>query len=462
MVRPSSLCAVAVARMRPYGPGIPWPLAHEVGGKLFALAPKQEQSIKFARESLINPVRWTSGVLNVPSTCLDLVHFPTVLLPFSLVRLNSSVPQDTLKNLASAYEKGDIGSVQFASFLDVKSTGILSAALSNLLSGHAAEKPILAEVWSLNVFGQTVTTSSQDVSRKLPESLGTLVVTFPTTHTGGGLALRYDNQEATIDVAHALQAQPGTDKIAYTCFLSDVECNTLTVTDGYQVSLTYNLFYAKPHSDIDNIPSASRDVIEKVKTYLQGLLDDPTFLPRGGLFGFGLQYTYPDEHPDGLDSKRTECFNHLKNQLKGSDSVIQVACSELGIPASLKVLVEEQDCYGDYQPPAAVLLSSPPRDCYDGEMNTLTSWLQGEQNGEYVHDITQPWEDDHFTGEKSKEIAWVTPRNKHSQFKGIYMSRRLPEPYYSELCLIARFGPIGDRLNPGGYEGVELFYYEVK
>ena len=71
---------------------------------------------------------------------------------------------------------------------------------------------------------------------------GSLVLVFPTPHTGGALVVSHNDYSSIIDFAGILKDQP-TDAIAFTAFYSDVEHEVTEVLSGHRVSLTYNLYY---------------------------------------------------------------------------------------------------------------------------------------------------------------------------------------------------------------------------
>ncbi|XP_055334294.1 dentin sialophosphoprotein-like [Paramacrobiotus metropolitanus] len=175
---------------------------------------------------------------------------------------------------------------------------------------------------------------------------GSLVIVFPTKHTGGELILRHGGKEWTFDSAKELAAvtEPA---IGYVAFFSDVEHEVAVVQSGYRVTWTYNLYFGEspvspPEAMITNVV-ANRE--HTFKAGLEQLLADPTFLPKGGLVGFGLQHKYPVNAETDLRTVM-EC-------LKGSDALVSKVCQELSLPIKPKMLTEAYGYSGDERPEMA-------------------------------------------------------------------------------------------------------------
>ena len=73
----------------------------------------------------------------------------------------------------------------------------------------------------------------------------------------------------------------------WAAFFSDIEHEVLPVSEGYRVTLTYNLSY---HSKA----SESTFDVKKYSFYkfLQAILSNPVFVHDGGVLGFNSHYSY--------------------------------------------------------------------------------------------------------------------------------------------------------------------------
>ena len=80
---------------------------------------------------------------------------------------------------------------------------------------------------------------------KLDRMVATLVIVLPSTHTGGELIVRHEDQERVIDFAAASRFQT-----QYAAFYADCEHEVKPLGDGYRLCLVYNLTLAKSKKSI--------------------------------------------------------------------------------------------------------------------------------------------------------------------------------------------------------------------
>ena len=97
------------------------------------------------------------------------------------------------------------------------------------------------------------------------------------------------------------------------------------MTDGYRLTLTYNLYYGDKLQDVT--PTAN---ITNSPFYheLHAAVNNPHFLRDGGVLGFCCQHDYMFE-----DLNHTE---ELPRLLKGADSIVYMAGMSLGLPVIVK------------------------------------------------------------------------------------------------------------------------------
>ncbi|KAI0806597.1 hypothetical protein C8Q74DRAFT_1165175, partial [Fomes fomentarius] len=239
-----------------------------------------------------------------------------------------------------AYRKAmKLDRAHFAVDLDVVQLGLLEAVRTGLFSGKYESKNMYADLYKLNVYGKDSFFKGHKDTPRGSTMFGSLVIVFPTPHEGGSLVLRYDDHEWTFDAAHVLSS--GTEditRIAYVAFFSDVEHEVKPVLSGHRVTLTYNLHFndqaghAQPLSGINVIQPRSANK-PQVKGALRTLLNDATFLPAGGILGFGLRHLYP--LPTSFDPYEDHTLEQLKDRLKGADAALFRACMESCLAPSL-------------------------------------------------------------------------------------------------------------------------------
>ncbi|KAJ7106330.1 hypothetical protein C8R44DRAFT_327710, partial [Mycena epipterygia] len=226
------------------------------------------------------------------------------------IHLGANATEDDLADLATAcrveqmdeahgkvgeMDRNNADSGKFSPFLDVAASGLLESIAPYILDGKNAEgnQALKAEICKLNVYGpgSLVTTHKETSRREI--TIGSLVVIFPTTHTGGVLSLEHGDTTWTFDAAAAHLSTGTTPTVVYVAFHNDVKHTVGPVHTGHCVTLTYNLFLpawyagARPANHLMPIPEFT------FETTLQTLLADPVFLPAGGFLAYGLAHAYP-------------------------------------------------------------------------------------------------------------------------------------------------------------------------
>jgi hypothetical protein len=111
---------------------------------------------------------------------------------------------------------------------------------------------------------------------------GSLVISLPCSHKGGQLIVRHAQHSMTFDWGNNPKetAKPA---VQWAAFYSDCEHEVLEVTDGYRITLTYNLYYTPGvgtlagHSDLVNMQSLP------LFQYVRAALNEHSFMPDGRL-----------------------------------------------------------------------------------------------------------------------------------------------------------------------------------
>jgi len=163
---------------------------------------------------------------------------------------------------------------------------------------------------------------------------GSLVVVLPTVYTGGALHLRHGGKEIVHDPSSTF-SNPPYNSVSWVAFYSDVEHEVAMVESGRRITLTYNLYFTD-----GALPTASNagDITsnEFYQTFAK-ILADPTFLPDGGLLGFGLEYDYP------INPNHTQ-LPGLGEVLKGKDALLFRVAQLLQLNPAFKVVYRTYSC----------------------------------------------------------------------------------------------------------------------
>ena len=142
-----------------------------------------------------------------------------------------------------------------------------------------------AELYKLNIYARGGFFKAHVDTPRSEKMFGSLVVCLPTQFTGGELIVRHHKEEIKYDWSST--ASDTSSTLHWAAFFSDVEHEVLPVSEGYRVTLTYNLSYQSKASD-------STFDVKTCSFYklLQATLSNPVFMRDGGVLGFNSHYSY--------------------------------------------------------------------------------------------------------------------------------------------------------------------------
>ncbi|KZS88273.1 hypothetical protein SISNIDRAFT_446096 [Sistotremastrum niveocremeum HHB9708] len=266
------------------------------------------------------------------------IEFPTSDV-VELERLSSACQPATFGNnkdhvLDENYRRARKMDVEdFAINMGFNFTDFLNHAVRRLLGAPHDDKNFRAELYKLNVYGPGSFFKPHRDTPRADDMFGSLIVALPTKHEGGSLILRDEKNELVFESSQkCTSSESGLYSVPWAAFWSQIEHEVAPVISGYRVTLTFNLYFSKvplPTSvRVSNVvPDAS-----PLFTILKTLLNDSTFLPQGGLLGFGLEHQYPMSNTSKLQS--------LMMYLKGTDSFIVMTAQALGLKAYLRTVYD--------------------------------------------------------------------------------------------------------------------------
>ena len=191
-----------------------------------------------------------------------------------------------------------------------------------------------AELYKLNIYARGGFFKAHVDTPRSEKMFGSLVVCLPTPFTGGELIVRHHKEEIKYDWS----STASDTSLHWAAFFSDVEHEVLPVSEGYRVTLTYNLSYQYKASD------ATFDV-KTCSFYklLQATLSNPVFMRDGGVLGFNSQHSYV------FDTQWADVLAHI-NTIEDKDEIIgwldrkisYSKFSQLSKEEQVKMLKEEQ------------------------------------------------------------------------------------------------------------------------
>ncbi|KAF8336032.1 hypothetical protein F5887DRAFT_988340 [Amanita rubescens] len=334
-----------------------------------------------------------------------------------------------------SYRKaGKLSSGEFCPTLDVVSCKLMNIVRENLLYGHQAQRQVRAELYNLNVYGENSFFKAHVDTPRSTHMFGSLVVFFPTSYEGGSLIMRRNGEKWSFDAAKEL-AECEEPHIAYVAIYSDVEHEVSTVTSGYRVTVTYNLYF----DDEVSAPTFSAPLspgATKFRDKLETLLLDSTFLPNGGLLGFDMEHYYPVQN----DTSTYVDLRHVGQCLKGTDAEIMAIANYLSLHVSVRGLVTFDEEDGTL---LAIENEIPAFNAFgfsdDGE--NAPGYLISE--GAKVVEVSKY--DDH---RRHMHVNWVTrpsKLNQKSKMYAYYGNGAQAAYSYNSFCLFVEVGMPGQR-----------------
>ena len=142
-----------------------------------------------------------------------------------------------------------------------------------------------AELYKLNIYARGGFFKAHVDTPRSENMFGSLVVCLPTQFTGGELIVRHHKEEIKYDWSST--ASDTSSTLHWAAFFSDVIHEVLPVSEGYRVTLTYNLSYQSKASDLTfDVKTCS------FYKLLQATLSNPVFMCDGGVLGFNSHYSY--------------------------------------------------------------------------------------------------------------------------------------------------------------------------
>ncbi|TFK58578.1 hypothetical protein BDN72DRAFT_966309 [Pluteus cervinus] len=331
-------------------------------------------------------------------------------------------------------------SENFGIKFDPEELGLLRVIRNGLLEGTDQAREIRAELYKLNVYDKGSFFKAHKDTPRGEKMFGSLVIVFPTKHTGGTLIFRHDGEEWKHNPLSLMKSHTA-PAASYAAFYSDVEHEVAPVASGYRVTLTYNLYWKD--TTATNTSSAAK--LFTVPTQpsstplcnaITNLLNDEGCLPNGGYLGFGLRFMYPIRR---LSESYGENLSPLLPHLKGSDALIKQACEALSLPISLQVSIKDEDRDGPQ-----ILVPRLPNLSGD-EVDHHDSWFETLQGvgAVPVFETGEESEEDSW-----KELVWATPRTEFRTYSSSYIAygnEHSTGHVYGDVCLVAKVGPHGAR-----------------
>jgi hypothetical protein len=160
------------------------------------------------------------------------------------------------------------------------------------------------------------------------------VVSLPSDHEGGQLAVRNAGNEVVFDWSKSANTDTS-PCIKWAAFYSDCQHEVLQVTSGHRITLTYNLFVTRGHGHLAGAATALDATTLPLYKTIQTALEKQGFFRKGHVIAVWLTHAYA--HP-------TKQNNFLPASLKGADMSLYETAIALGLRCQVVPVIP----YGGY------------------------------------------------------------------------------------------------------------------
>ncbi|KZT39319.1 hypothetical protein SISSUDRAFT_1061255 [Sistotremastrum suecicum HHB10207 ss-3] len=208
---------------------------------------------------------------------------------------------------------------------------LIGHGVRRLLGVPYEAKNFTAELNQLQVYGPGSFLESQPYASTTADAIGTFVLVLPTGHQGGDILVRDGTEEHCLEAAQS-NGQPSDSEVSsssWAAFWKHANYEVKPISVGYKVALTFSLSFSNlpPPVIASRVAPASPALFEALKESLA----DSTFLPLGGLLGFGLKHEY---------SFNESKLRNFRSHLKGFDSSMVQVGSLLGLETSVQIFYD--------------------------------------------------------------------------------------------------------------------------
>lgn len=148
-------------------------------------------------------------------------------------------------------------------------------------------------------------------TRRGETHIGTLLLSLPSTYTGGALVVRQNGHEVCFDWSQ-------TPSLQWAFLYSDCEHEVLPVTSGHRITIQYNIFDTP--ADISSGPVVA---IDSRLSFINNTIDSLMEADQAVTLGFALRHEYPRNVRSStvIDS----------NRLKGHDRLVMQVIQAKGL-----------------------------------------------------------------------------------------------------------------------------------
>ncbi|OBZ69658.1 hypothetical protein A0H81_10382 [Grifola frondosa] len=312
---------------------------------------------------------------------------------------------------------------EFGMGFNPMTAGILKQVRETFLEGDNERADISSVCSKLGIYEKGHQAGYR--SRPLvPNMFATLFVIF--RHAGGVFAARRGGSPTTIDLEQRDPALPYVQWIAVPC---DVDLVFGSIPSGYRVMAIYHILI-EPRPDIPCRLTTDNDELMRL---LVTLINDSTFLPKGGHLVFGLRHRYP--FTDAFKRRMTyeeadDVFTRMCESLRGRDAALLHVCRALSLSSQLQAAIEDKECNVRMLCNVALLVED-----FAGDPVRTTLWkhLRNKYAGLTIKDTVE------------RPVKWITGFSRYPPAEAVYWDARgepgVDKKVAVDFCITIGFDP---------------------
>jgi hypothetical protein len=137
------------------------------------------------------------------------------------------------------------------------------------------------------------------------------VVSLPSDHEGGQLAVRNAGNEVVFDWSKSANTTDTTPCIKWAAFYSDCQHEVLQVTSGHRITLTYNLYVTRGAGHLAGFATALDATTLPLYKTIQTALEKPDFFPKGHVIALAHARVCPHHETHQLLARLSQGRRHV-------------------------------------------------------------------------------------------------------------------------------------------------------
>jgi hypothetical protein len=324
---------------------------------------------------------------------------------------------------------------------DPESAGILKKVQRQLVPHDP--NPISAELYTVNVYTEGGHFAPHKDTPRGSDMFGTLVVCLPSQFANGKLVLSHRGVVQKFDWGRAIQAQKKPSQLHWAAFFGDVDHQIERIWIGARVTLTYLL--RRSAGGAPSRDAAREEMAPRVQEAWRALLEDQSFLPKGGTLAYPCCHLY---HQDArFQRKQSAITKQSVTMLKGRDHLAAATALQAGLKVTFNPYMFENCADETWQLDRFPTRNEQSRLGSQMDSSGLESTLPIRASSEQKGDFGVTWLEPRPS---SEETSWGSEKDDDSELP------RAAHLHSCEYCPWGYFGNEGSEIDLYTYAALHI------